>query len=99
MVPIGLFAIAACGGATEPLATAEPGVVFTHPGNAQLDVPVGARVLVTFSDPVDADALGACTATTGAFCVVGPDGPVDGTPTAIGDGHTVELVGAVLAPG
>ena len=32
--------------------TAEPGVVFTYPANRQLDVPLGTRIVVTFSDPV-----------------------------------------------
>jgi hypothetical protein len=80
------------------LATADPGVIFTYPIDAQLDVPVGTRVVVTFSDPVEAGALGPCTATTGAFCVVGPNGPVAATPEVTGDGRSVQLASG-LEPG
>lgn len=89
----------ACGSPIEPLDTAPPGVVFTYPLDGQLDVPTGARIVVTFSDPVVAEALGPCTATTGAFCLVGPDGPVEATPEVVGDGKTVQLAGLELAPG
>ncbi|HTL31933.1 MAG TPA: Ig-like domain-containing protein, partial [Kofleriaceae bacterium] len=63
----------ACGDSTEPLATARPGVVFTFPIEGQNDVPVGSRIVVTFSEKVTASSLGPCSATTGAFCVVGPN--------------------------
>ncbi|MFN0250084.1 MAG: Ig-like domain-containing protein [Kofleriaceae bacterium] len=93
---------AVCGGCrdpAEPLQTAQPGVVFTFPVDQQLDVPTGARVLVTFSDPVEASALGACTADNGAVCLVGPSGVVDATPVVIGDGKTVELTELELDAG
>jgi hypothetical protein len=101
-----VVALAACSDATAPLATAEPGVVYTYPVDAQIDVPLGARVVVTFSDPVVAGALTACSGTgadvTGAFCVVGPDGTVDGTAEVVGDGQgdnkIVQLSGLALAP-
>jgi Big-like domain-containing protein len=100
---VAVVAIAACSNATPPLVTAEPGVVYTYPLNAQLDVPLGARVLVTFSDPVAASALGACAGTaaavTGAFCLVGPDGPVATTPEVVGDGKTVQFTNVAFAPG
>ena len=100
---IATIAIASCSNATAPLATAEPGVVYTYPVDAQLDVPLGARIVVTFSDPVEPGAIGACTGTgvdvTGAFCLVGPGGPVDATAEVVGDGKTVQLSGAALAPG
>jgi hypothetical protein len=100
---VAVVAIAACSNPTPPLVTAEPGVVYTYPLNAQLDVPLGARVLVTFSDPVAASALGACAGTaavvTGAFCLVGPDGPVAATPEVVGDGKTVQFTGVAFAPG
>jgi len=96
-------AIAACSDATSPLATAEPGVVYTYPIDAQLDVPLGARVVVTFSDAVAAGAVGACAGTgadvTGAFCLVGPDGPVAATAEVVGDGKTVQFAGVAFAPG
>jgi hypothetical protein len=100
---VAVVAIAACSNTTAPLATAEPGVVYTYPLDAQLDVPLGARVLVTFSDPVDAGALGTCTGTatdvTGAFCLVGPDGPVAASAEVVGDGNTVQFAGVAFAPG
>jgi DNA-binding transcriptional regulator YiaG len=98
-----VVAVAACSQPTAPLATAEPGVVYSYPIDAQLDVPLGARVVVTFSDPVDPSAIAACSGTgaevTGAFCLVGPDGPVDATAEVVGDGKTVQLAGVGFAPG
>ncbi|HET7502779.1 MAG TPA: Ig-like domain-containing protein [Kofleriaceae bacterium] len=100
---LAVVALAACSDTTAPLATAEPGVVFTYPIDAQLDVPLGARVVVTFSDPVDGKALGTCTGAgadvTGAFCLVGPGGAVAATPEVTGDGRSVQLSGVTLAPG
>jgi hypothetical protein len=93
-----VLAVTACGSGVAPLVTAEPGVIFTYPGDGQLDIPTGARIVVTFSDPVEAGAIGPCTATTGAFCVVGPAGPVDAVPQVTGDGRSVELAGP-LEPG
>jgi len=99
---IAVIAIAACGDPAAPRVV-ESGVVFTYPIDAQLDVPLGARVVVTFSDPVDASAIAACEGTTGnvtgAFCLVGPDGPVDATAEVVGDGRTVQLAGVAFAPG
>ena len=95
--------VTACGGSTPPLQTAEPGVVFTFPINEQLDVPLGSRIVVTFSDPVEPGALGPCsgqgTAVTGAFCLVGPDGPLDTAAEITGDGKTVQFAAATFAPG
>jgi len=103
VVLVALGALGACSSATQPLATAAPGVVYTYPADAQIDVPLGARVAVTFSDPVEPGALGACSgagdAVTGAFCLVGPDGPVDATAEVVGDGRTVQLAGVAFAPG
>ncbi len=97
-LPASVMALAACGSSTDPIEpTARPGVVFTYPIAEQLDVPTGTRIVVTFSEPVTASALGSCTATTGAFCVVGPAGPV-GTPTVTPDGLGVQLEGG-LEPG
>lgn len=73
--------------------------MFTYPINGEVDVPTGARIVVTFSDTVVAGALGACTGTSGAFCVVGPDGPVEAMPEVTGEGHSVQLDGASLEPG
>lgn len=96
---IAALAAAACGDPPGPLATAEPGVVFTYPIDGQLDVPTGARVVVSFSDPVVDGAVGACTATSGAFCLVGPNGPVAATPEISEDGHTVSFPAGDLEPG
>ncbi|HEY5937729.1 MAG TPA: Ig-like domain-containing protein [Kofleriaceae bacterium] len=93
-----VLALAACGSGVPPLVTAEPGVIFTYPADQQLDIPTGARIVVTFSEPVEAGALGPCSATTGPFCVVGPAGPVDAMPQITGDGRSVELAGS-LEPG
>lgn len=70
-------------------------MVFTYPTDLQVDVPLGARIVVTFSDPVVAAAIGDCS----GFCLKGPDGPVAATATVVGDGKSVEIAGAVLAPG
>ena len=88
-----------CSGPVAPLQTAEPGVLFTYPANGQLDVPTGARVVVSFSDPIAEGALGGCTATTGGFCVVGPSGPIDVTPVVSEDGKTVSMPAGELAEG
>ena len=80
---------AACNDAVPPLATAQPGVVFTYPADAQVDVPTGAHIVVSFSDPVEASALAMCggsaTAPTGGVCLVGPNGVVAATATVVGD--------------
>jgi len=95
--------MAACSQSTQPLATADPGVIFTYPLDGQLDVPLGARIVVTFSDPVEAGALGACSGNaadvSGAFCVVGPDGPIDAHAEVSGDGTSVQVAGVTFAPG
>lgn len=71
-----LLASAGCGDDPDPLAPGK-GVVFSYPFPDQFDVPVGTRVTVGFTDPVDEAALsGDCTETSGAFCIVGPDGPL-----------------------
>lgn len=83
-----------------PRETAAPGVVFAFPVDGQLDVPTSARLVVTFSDEVDAGALGACDADgRGGFCLVGPDGAVDAAPAVVGEGRSVELLPGPLAPG
>ncbi|HWO24500.1 MAG TPA: Ig-like domain-containing protein [Kofleriaceae bacterium] len=80
--------------------TAAPGVVFTFPADGQLDVPTGARVLVTFSEPVTQSALGACSADgAGGLCLVGPSGPVAKPPAVVGDGMTVEFPAGELEAG
>lgn len=94
------LAAAACGADDGPLETARRGIVFTFPIDGQLDVPTGARIVVTLSEPVSAGALGTCDASgAGGFCLVGPAGPVPVTPAVVGDGTTVEIPSGALDPG
>jgi hypothetical protein len=94
-------AIAACSSPAGPPSPA-PGVVYTFPADGQIDVPLGARIVVTFSDPVNASAIAACSGTAaapvGALCLVGPDGPVMANAMVTGDGRIVQLT-AALAEG
>jgi hypothetical protein len=83
--------LAACGGTTPPLQTADPGVVFAYPADRQIDVPLGTRIVVTFSERVTESAFGACSESSGAFCLVGPSGVVDAQPVVVGDGFSVEF--------
>jgi hypothetical protein len=55
--------------------------------------------VVTFSEPITESALGACTATSGAFCLVGPSGVVDASPEVVGDGFSVQFADAALEAG
>jgi hypothetical protein len=97
-----MFALAACGDSSTNFTTAKPGVVFTYPVDAQVDVPTGANVLVTLSDPVDASAV-ACKTTgtmaTGGFCLIGPNGPVSAMPSVSMDGLTVAYTGLSMDAG
>jgi hypothetical protein len=65
-----------------------PGVIFSYPRDGQYDVPVGTRLVLTFSDALPELTLTECAKSgeqvTGAFCVEGPDGFVKGAPTASG---------------
>ena len=92
---LSLALFAQCSESTPPLQTASPGVVFTYPIDKQVDVPVGARLVVTFSDPVVATAIGNCS----GFCLKGPNGPVDVMAKVVGDGKSVEIADATLEPG
>jgi hypothetical protein len=87
-------ALAACSDSVPPLQTAAPGVVFTYPVDQQVDVPLGAKLVVTFSDPVVASAVACPT-----FCVNGPNGPLNATPEVSPDGHTVTIDSPGFDPG
>ena len=90
---LALLVFAACGDdPVPPLATAQPGVVFTFPQNAQVDVPIGANVVVAFSDPVASGALGDAS-------IVGPNGPVSATATVTPDGNGLVFAAPALDPG
>jgi len=93
MVSLAL-ALAACGDSTAPLQTAAPGVVFTYPVDQQVDVPLGAKLVVTFSDPVVSSAV-----TCPTFCVIGPEGPLSVTPQVSMDGRTVTVDSPGFTPG
>ncbi|MGE5187024.1 MAG: Ig-like domain-containing protein [Acidobacteriota bacterium] len=94
-----LVAVAACGSDDKPSPTAPQGVIFTFPLDAEKDVPVGSRVVVAFSDPVQASAIGTCTAQGGELCLVGPNGPVNATPEVAKDGKSVAFSDAQLDAG
>ena len=86
-----LFA-SACSEPIDPLATAEHGVVFTFPIDGQVDVPLGARIVVAFSEPVVASAVDAIT-------LQGPAGPLAATAEVSADGMAVAFVDAPLEAG
>ena len=62
--------------------------MFTYPVNGQLDVPTGARIVVTFSDAVEAGGLG-------SFQIMGPGGAVAAQPEIVGDGKSVAVTAAL----
>lgn len=82
-----------------------PGVIFAYPFAGQMDVPVGARIVVSFSDPVDSAELsrpcsGSGTAIQGGFCVAGPGGLVSGSAMIAGaEGTVVHFETDELRPG
>jgi len=86
--------LVACSDTTTPLATAQPGVVFTYPVDKQVDVPVGTKLVVSFSDPVVASAVICPT-----FCIMGPNGPANVTPTVSADGLSVTVDSPGWDPG
>lgn len=108
-----VFAVALCallGCADEPGFQPEkpgPGLVFSFPGDGQFDVPVGARVVLSMTDPIDATALATtCTGDPdapetigGGLCLVGPAGWVDIAPTISGERGAVIHIEPDLQPG
>jgi hypothetical protein len=87
--------LAACdvGSAGPPKLSDDPAVIFSFPHDGQVDVPLGARLVVSFTDPVDASALG-CTVdpagkVSGGFCVKGPGGVLVGAPVVLGPKNNV----------
>jgi hypothetical protein len=87
---LALCAVAAC---AEPQdADGEPdaeGVVFAYPVDQQVDVPLGTRIVVSFSQPVDPTSVH----------LVGPDGPVAAIPSLAAGGTTVIMTPAELEAG
>ena len=84
----------ACGDTTAPPQTAQPGVTFTYPVDKQVDVPLGTKLVVAFSDPVVATAL-----TCPSFCITGPNGPATVTPTVSADGLAITVDSPGWDPG
>lgn len=78
------------GASGPPPLSDDPGVIFSYPANGQVDVPVGARIVVSFTDPVDPAALAVpCTVdgagrVAGGLCVRGPGGLVAATASITG---------------
>ncbi|HEY5943850.1 MAG TPA: Ig-like domain-containing protein [Kofleriaceae bacterium] len=85
--------VAGCGDPVEPLKTAAPGVIFTYPNNGQVDVPLGSRIVITFSDPVVESAAAS------AVSLVGPAGPVQANVEVSDNGKTVSVTSDALAAG
>ena len=85
---------------------AKPGVTFSSPAPDELDVPLGSRIVVAFSEQVSASAVGGtCSASGsgasgGGICLVGPNGVVASTTDLAGsDGTVVEIAAPALDPG
>ncbi len=92
LAPVLAVALAAC--VTEP-PPAEPlaaGVLLTYPLDGQRDVPLGARLYVSFSAPLAAEAAGGVR-------VVGPRGNAAVDVTAQGGGKTLAITPHALEPG
>lgn len=92
-VVILLAILAGCSDALKPLETASPGVVFTYPIDGQVDVPLGSRIVVTFSDPVAEDAV------QSGVSLVGPDGPIEASVEVSENRKTLSITSAALAAG
>jgi hypothetical protein len=75
-----------------PVEESQQGVVFTYPVDHQLDVPLGARLLVSYALPVDPNLASSCA-------VIGPDGPVEISARIVGDGKTLALTSSAFEPG
>ena len=88
-----LLGAAACHGGAEP-APEMPlpaGVVFTYPVDGQRDVPLGAHLLISFSDALASEA------SRGAS-VIGPDGAVAIDVDVLSVGRTLRLTPEALEP-
>jgi len=87
---LGCAVVAGCGTGLPPPVPMPSHVVVTSPRDGQLDVPVGGRIVVSFSGDVPADA---------AAQVIGPTGPVMVNSNVVGGGKTLVLTSSELAPG
>lgn len=82
------------------------GLIYTHPLDGTVDLPLGSKALFVFSHQVDAGALTQdCTGTpdapVGAFCITGPDGlvPTAADTEVVNGGSTISFSMANLTPG
>lgn len=85
---IWLACLGACG--SEAVVPPEPaqGVVFTYPVDHQRDVPLGARLVISYARPLEAARA----------TLVGPDGPVGATVELTGGARTIIVRDAKLVP-
>ena len=67
----------------------EGGVVFAYPVDQQIDVPLGTRIVVSFSEPVEATAVQ----------LIGPAGPVAATSSLAAGATTVVMTPGALEAG
>lgn len=101
-----VLALGACG-SDDDLATPPPvpGVTFVYPRDGQVDVPVGARLIVQLTGEISEAALAAPCSTTGpevqgSVCVVGPGGVAAHAATIVGPRRNILLLSPeLLAPG
>lgn len=68
-------------------------MVFTFPIDGQVDVPLGARIVVTFSEPV---AEGAATS---GVSLVGPDGPIEAAVEVSENRKSLSVTSKAMLPG
>jgi len=89
---VAFVAVGAVGCSEAPAADPgiEPGVVFTYPRDQQRDVPLGAKLIVSFTD---VDAVPATSS------VIGPEGAVPSLVTFVGEGKTLSIEPEALRPG
>lgn len=84
--------VMACGSerSAPPYEAPGAGLVFSFPGNGQLDVPTGTLVSLLFSEAVvESEISPSCSVSantvTGGVCLLGPSGPVAGSWSLVGE--------------
>ncbi len=92
LVAVGGLVAGACDGSFQVDPERDPGIVFTYPIDGQVDVPVGARVVVSFSEAVT-------PAAAAGISLQGPAGPVAATAEVSADGRAVAFSGPPLDEG
>ncbi len=108
LIPAFSSVMIGCGGDNAPFVPPKPGnaLVYTYPVDGMVDVPTPSKAMLVFSSQVNetlvkANCTGTSDAPVGAFCVTGPDGPVDtaGRINIINKGRTIEFSMDGLTPG